>query len=190
MRVNEIFYSIQGEGYHAGTAAVFIRFSGCNLKCPFCDTDFSQYTEMTEDEIINEVAKYNAKLCVITGGEPSLQLTFKLVDKLHQIGKMVAVETNGTKTIPTNVDWVTCSPKDQYQRNAKPVQKYVDELKIVFDGKEPNDYGIIAKHYYLQPCDTGYIKPNEEITKKLVEYIKEHPTWKISLQGQKILKVR
>ena len=72
MRVNEIFYSIQGEGYHAGTAAVFIRFSGCNLKCPFCDTDFTQYTEMTEDEITDEVAKYDAELCVITGGEPTL----------------------------------------------------------------------------------------------------------------------
>lgn len=190
MRVNEIFYSIQGEGYHAGTAAVFVRFSGCNLKCPFCDTDFTQYTEMTEEEITDEVAKYDAELCVITGGEPTLQLTESLVDKLHAIGKYVAIETNGTRPIPKNVDWITCSPKNQYQDKAEPVIIYADELKIVFDGKKPKEYGIMANHYYLQPCDTGYIRPNKEINQKLVEYVKGNPIWKISIQGQKILKVR
>lgn len=190
MRVNEIFYSIQGEGYHAGTAAVFIRFSGCNLKCPFCDTDFAKYTDMTEEEITAEVAKYGAALCVITGGEPTLQLTETLVEKLHAIGKTVAIETNGTRPVPRGVDWITCSPKDQFVNHAEPVLTYADELKIVFNGKEPREYGIMANHYYLQPCDTGYLRPNEEINEKLVNFVKENPKWKISLQGQKILKVR
>ena len=83
MKINEIFYSIRGEGYHTGTPAVFVRFSGCNLRCPFCDTDFHDYKEMTEDEIVAEVCKYPATLCVITGGEPSLQLTETLVHKLQ-----------------------------------------------------------------------------------------------------------
>ena len=132
MKVNEIFYSLQGEGYHAGTAAVFVRLSGCNLQCPFCDTQHESGSEMTEDEIVAEVAKYPARLVVVTGGEPSLQLTRGFVNALHDVDKMVAVETNGTHRLPGNVDWITLSPKDAYLGDkAKPVLNYVDEIKVV-----------------------------------------------------------
>ena len=86
MRINEIFYSLQGEGHFTGTPAIFIRFSGCNLKCSFCDTDHSHYTEMTEEEIVGEACKYPARHVVITGGEPLLQITASLTDKLHGAG--------------------------------------------------------------------------------------------------------
>lgn len=192
MKINEIFYSIQGEGYHTGTPAVFIRFSGCNLKCPFCDTNFKEYVDMTEEEIISRVSAYPSKLVVITGGEPTLQLTHSLVHKLHRIGRYVAVETNGIVKSPTNVDWITVSPKQQFVGiNGRPLVTDAGEVKVVFDGlHDVTDYGIKALHYYVQPCDTGDDKKNKEIVNKCIEFIKKNPKWKLSLQTQKILNVR
>lgn len=194
MRVNEIFYSVQGEGYFTGHAAIFVRLSGCNLKCSFCDTHHLGYTEYTEEEIVEAVEKYPANLVVITGGEPSLQLTETLVEKLHQAGKYVSVETNGTKTLPYNVDWVTVSPKETYVGNAgKVVLREANEVKVVFDVNnniEDPTFGIIASNYYVQPCDTGNAKKNQENYNYCVEFVKQNPKWKISLQTQKILNVR
>lgn len=192
MKVNEIFYSLQGEGYYAGKAATFVRFSICNLKCPFCDTDFKQYKEMTEEEIVAEVVKNPANLVVFTGGEPALQLTFSLVNKLHDNMKYVAVETNGTHALPVNVDWITVSPKNAYVgEKAKPVLSVANEVKVVFDSKhEVSDCNIAARHYYVQPCDTGNKEQNKEIIAQCVEFVKQNPKWTLSLQTQKILNVR
>ena len=135
MRVNEIFYSLQGEGFNTGTPAVFIRFSGCNLQCPFCDTKHQEGKEMSEGDIIEEVSRYKANLVVVTGGEPALQLTESLVEMLHFLGKTVAVETNGTVELPKNVDWITLSPKDAFLgEKAMPILKEADELKLIYDG--------------------------------------------------------
>lgn len=193
MRVNEIFYSLQGEGHHAGCAAVFVRFSGCNLKCPFCDTDFRSYTEMTEDEIVDEVTKYRSRLVVITGGEPTLQLTDSLVQKLHSAGKFVAVETNGTREVSPFVDWVTVSPKSAYVRESASNVRLTtaNEVKVVFDGEhEVSAYGILADYYFLQPCDTGDEQKNKEIINQCINFIKNNTAWQLSLQTQKILNVR
>ena len=95
-KINEIFYSLQGEGYHTGTPAVFIRFSGCNLKCSFCDTRHEEGVLMSDDEIIAEVRKYPAVTVILTGGEPSLWIDEIFIDCLHQAGKYVCIETNGT----------------------------------------------------------------------------------------------
>lgn len=199
MRVNEIFYSLQGEGFNTGMPAVFIRFSGCNLQCPFCDTNHADGKEMTEGDIIEEVSRYKANLVVVTGGEPALQLTESLVEMLHLLGKTVAVETNGTIELPENVDWITLSPKDMFLgEKAKPVLKYADELKIVFDENIFKDdvhivstyANINVKHRFLQPCDTGDPEKNKEIIQKTIEYCKEHPEWRLSLQTHKILNIR
>lgn len=191
MKVNEIFYSLQGEGFHTGTAAVFVRLSGCNLRCPFCDTDHAAGTEMTEDEIAEAAKGYPAPLVVVTGGEPSLFLTPSLVAKLHEAGKMVAVETNGTHPLPDNVDWVTLSPKDAFVANARPVLTRCDELKVVFDGNPLPDYGHIeAAHRFLQPCDTGDTRRNREICGAAISYIQSHPEWRLSLQTHKILNIQ
>ena len=110
MRVNEIFYSIQGEGRFTGTAAVFIRLSGCNLRCPFCDTHHETFEEMDEEEIARRVSAFPARHVVITGGEPTLQLTPKLTQCLHAMGCYIQIETNGSKALPegADIDWITC----------------------------------------------------------------------------------
>ena len=147
MKVNEIFYSLQGEGYWTGTPAVFVRLSGCNLRCSFCDTAHEAGEPLTEAAIVEAVAQYPARHVVITGGEPSLSLTASLVDALHTIGRFVAVETNGTRPLPDNVDWITLSPKDAFERNGMPILTRCDELKVVFDGSEPKTYeGITSTH--------------------------------------------
>lgn len=193
MKVNEIFYSIQGEGAYAGHPAIFVRFSGCNLKCPFCDTDFKKFMEMNEEEIVIEVMKQtpSCKLVVLTGGEPTLQVNSKLLGLLHDKGYFVTLETNGTNEIPSGIDWVTCSPKCQFVKNGNLAIKQCDELKLVYAGmNEVTDFGIKADYYYLQPCDTGDKKENDFIVWKLVDFVKANPRWKISLQMQKILEVR
>ncbi len=192
--VNEIFYSLQGEGHNSGTAAVFLRLAGCNLRCPFCDTDHSHGTAMSEEEAAEATARWVTPLVVVTGGEPALQLNSKLVAALHRHGKRIAVETNGTVPLPDGIDWVTLSPKDLFLgHTARPVLTSADELKVVFDGEHtPPEYSHVTIRHgrYLQPCDTGDAARNAAITAATVEYIKAHPEWRLSLQLHKILNIR
>lgn len=193
-RINEIFYSIQGEGEHTGKAAVFVRFSGCNLKCPFCDTDFKSFMEATAEQILSRVMEMSGdcRFVVLTGGEPTLQADIALCDTLHKAGYYIAMETNGTKPVIIPVDWVTISPKQAFVGSVgTPRLRKANEVKVVFDGVHtPSTYGIDAEHYYLQPCDTGNEKKNAAILKACVDYILWHPKWKLSLQTQKIINVR
>lgn len=192
-RVNEIFYSIQGEGRWAGRAAIFVRFSGCNLLCPFCDTDFHSYTEYTAKHLIEEIKKAapDCKFVVLTGGEPTLQVDNALTCALGYEGYYIALETNGTRKTPANVNWVTCSPKYAYLANAKPIITKANEVKVVFDGvHKVDDYGIKAHCFYVQPCDVGDKEKNADIVKKTVKFVKQHPKWQLSLQQQKIINVR
>ena len=206
-RINELFYSLQGEGFHTGRAAVFIRFSGCNLACPFCDTDFSSYREMTADEIMAAIRGWRScGFVVLTGGEPSLQADDVLIDALHEEGFYVAVETNGTHPLPQAVDWVTLSPKDSFvSRTAgqachapKLAVGRVDEVKVIFDGiHDPSPWEtararLSDRQVYLclQPCDTGNEERNRLITRQCVEYIKCHPQWHLSLQTHKFIHIR
>lgn len=196
MRVNEIFYSIQGEGRFTGTPSVFIRLSGCNLRCEFCDTEHQPYKDLTEDEIMQEIAKYPAKHIVITGGEPLLQLKGSFIEKLHRADKFVQIETNGTRPLDefhlTRIDWITCSPKFEFCPNADIKLNHIDELKVVVKkGQDMSKYdNIIAQEYYVQPCDVKDEKENAEILAQAINFIKSHPKWKLSLQTQKILNVR
>lgn len=188
-RINDIFYSLQGEGRHTGRAAIFIRFSGCNLACSFCDTDFSDYREMTDDQIVEEVLKMvpdkdgEYPMIVLTGGEPTLQVDERLIDLLHEAGFcLVAMESNGTKNPPVNLDWLTVSPKKNVM-----VRK-CQELKCIYDGKEKvEDHGIEADYYYLQPCDVGDAGKNAEIIGQCIEEIKKNPKWMLSLQTHKLI---
>ena len=192
MIVNEIFYSLQGEGYHVGTPAIFIRFSGCNLRCPFCDTHHESGHKMSEADILRAVAAYPAKHIVLTGGEPSLQVTSSLIDELHQAGKYVAIETNGTHSIPSNIDWITLSPKNAFatDRNTPIIINRCDEIKLVFTGSPLPDYShILTQHRFLQPCDTGCAENNKTILKQTVDYCKTHPEWRLSLQTHKLIDI-
>lgn len=195
MKINEIFYSLQGEGFWTGTPCVFVRFSGCNLSCPFCDTQHKTGQTYTNDELFNEIKKYPSKHIVFTGGEPSLQLSSTLCLMLKQEGYYIQVETNGTKALPSSVDWITCSPKTDYCNNAKVCHAHVNELKVVFNNE--NTYRlqeyliqIDADNYYLQPCDVGDVELNNKILSSCVDYILKNPKWKLSLQTHKIINVR
>lgn len=193
MRVNEIFYSLQGEGVFTGVASIFIRLAGCNLKCRFCDTKHESYKVLTEKEVLAQIENYPSKHIVFTGGEPSLQLTADICRFFHDRGYTIQVETNGTKKLPyDSVDWVTCSPKTDYCACAEIKQEHINEIKVVFDGViDVEKYlGIEASYYSLQPCDVGDVAKNKEITEKCVEYILKHPKWHLSLQTQKILNVK
>ena len=112
-RVNGIFATIQGEGHNAGRAAVFVRLAGCNLRCPFCDTDFAAYREMSDADIVSAVCAFGPRFVVLTGGEPALQADAELVGLLHGAGCEVAMETNGTRTPPEGIDWLTANPSEE-----------------------------------------------------------------------------
>lgn len=182
-RVNDIFYSLQGEGRNTGRAAIFIRFAGCNLKCPFCDTDFAQYEEISDEDILNRIKSYPSHFVVLTGGEPSLQVDRQLVDLLHKHGYELAMETNGTHPIVDGIDWITCSPK------GNTVIKRCNELKCIFEETtlEPDDHGISAEYKYLQPCDVQNTERNAIILKRCFDYILQHPEWRMSLQTHKLV---
>ena len=182
-RVNDIFYSLQGEGRNTGRAAIFIRFAGCNLKCPFCDTDFAQYEDMSDEDILNRIKSYPSHFVVLTGGEPSLQVDQQLVDLLHKHGYELAMETNGTHPIVDGIDWITCSPK------GNTVIKRCNELKCIFEEAtlEPDDDGISAEYKYLQPCDVQNTERNAQIVKRCFDYILQHPEWRMSLQTHKLV---
>lgn len=186
-RVNEIFYSLQGEGVHAGTPAIFVRLSGCNLQCPFCDTSHEAFTPMTAQEITAQVSRYPAKVIVLTGGEPTLQADDELIAAFHAVGKRVHLETNGTLPIPDGVDWVTLSPK-----GATLSVDHADELKVVYTtgtpfetaGMNPEEVAeqVCANNLLLQPCS------GENIA-ETVAYVKAHPQWRLSLQTHRLIDI-
>ncbi len=228
-RVNSIFFTLQGEGHNTGRAAVFVRFAGCNLRCPFCDTAFDSFTEMSADDILSAMlqvaggpaTKERPLMAVLTGGEPTLQVDEALVDLLHQHGYYVAMESNGTRPAPRNLDWLTVSPKSGEWREKRGEwrvesgerseewrgARQPDELKVVFD-EQTNPEAFLSPlsslHsplssllsplstlpsplLYLQPCDTGDQERNAAIVKSCVDYIKEHPWWRLSLQTHKLI---
>ena len=183
-RVNTIFYSLQGEGHHTGRATVFVRFSGCNLSCPFCDTDFSNYRELTAGQIVDAILEFPARYVVLTGGEPTLQVTEDLIDRMHHAGFTVGMETNGTHPLPENLDWSTVSPKGEVAVSR------CSELKVLFGiGGQMRPLvlpHVEADYYYMQPCDVGDDEQNRIILQACVEYIKAHPRWRLSLQTHKM----
>ena len=192
-KVNEIFYSLQGEGYFVGTPAVFVRFSGCNLRCPFCDTQHAKHTEMTISEIVAEIDRYPAETVILTGGEPSLVVDKEMVEAIKAGHRFVAIETNGTHQLPDNIDWITLSPKFDVggQEDAKVVIPLCDELKVVYRGQDLSQYdGIATNLRFLQPIDTGNDAMNRSICAATVRACLENPKWRLSLQIHKLLNIK
>jgi len=203
--VKEVYFTLQGEGFHTGRPAVFLRFAGCNLwtgreedrasaVCRFCDTDFvgtdgpggGRYAAADLASLVSatwDPAVGDARLVVCTGGEPLLQLDEPLIAALHSRGFTVAIETNGTVPVPPGVDWTCVSPK----AGAELVVTAGDELKLVYPqvGAEPERYAQLAfAHFSLQPMDG----PDRERNTQLVRaYASAHPRWKVSLQTHKLL---
>ncbi|WP_235299162.1 7-carboxy-7-deazaguanine synthase [Portibacter marinus] len=202
--VKEIFYTLQGEGAHAGRPAVFLRFSGCNLWsgreedrhkaiCQFCDTDFwgtdghngGKYSTKDLAAFVNNLWPENSghKYVVCTGGEPLLQLDEELIQELHQYAFEVAIETNGTLKVPEGVDWICMSPK----AHTEIIVKKGNELKIVYpqEGINPKDFeDYDFKHFFIQPMDAESYEDN---ILKSINFCKDNPQWRVSLQTHKIL---
>ena len=176
-KINEIFYSIQGEGFFTGTPAIFVRFSGCNLNCDFCDTQHQQGEMMTQEDILVKIIQYPSKHLIFTGGEPSLFIDFDFVQFFKNAGYFIQIETNGTCRIPQNIDWVTCSPKENL------LLEEADELKIVYTGQNLLEFeNFKASYRYLQPCS---MKNTEDV----IDYIKSDPRWRLSVQLHKLLNI-
>lgn len=184
--VKEIFYSLQGEGRWTGTPMVFVRFAGCNLSCPFCDTDFLHGEMLSAGEILSAIraASTECRTLCLTGGEPSLQLDAPLGNLLREAGYRLHIETNGTRPLPPGLDWVTLSPKTDWVDGAEVVLERADELKLVYTGQDPTRWASFpASCHYLQPCSC-------QNTEEVVTYIKSHPFWQLSLQTHKYLGIR
>lgn len=193
-KINEIFYSLQGEGYHTGTPSVFVRFSGCNLRCHFCDTQHQEGEMFSLQEIVDEINEYPiAQLVVLTGGEPSLFIDEAFVAELKQkTDKKIAIETNGTRTLPRNLDWVTFSPKTAFVGgNLEPcVLTTCDELKVVYLGQDLAQYDDIeAKYRFLQPCFCEDEVQRKANMKACVEAVMQNPGWRLSLQIHRVLNI-
>ena len=194
-KVNEIFHSLQGEGYNTGTASVFIRLSGCNLHCGFCDTRHEQGTMMSLPEIVEQVMRYpTAPLIVLTGGEPSLWIDEDFVAGLKQMtGKRIAIETNGTHPLPHGIDWVTLSPKTGLgdSGDLPVVITRCDELKVVYLGQDLTQYdNITATHRYLQPCWVSDEDQRHRNMNATVQAVLNNPGWRLSLQTHRILDIK
>lgn len=181
-KVNEIFYSIQGEGFYSGTPMVFVRFSGCNLNCWWCDTNHAPYTEMTLVEIKTRVTQYPDVPVCFTGGEPLLQLDQAI---LHTF-KKIHIETNGTifkKFLCDSNSWITVSPKNE--KSIKIPFGVANEIKVVYPSKI-SDKTLKSwnhKHLYIQPRFP-------DGTEAAIKFVKDNPEWKLSVQIQRILKVK
>lgn len=207
-KVKEIYYTLQGEGAHTGRAAVFCRFTGCNLWsgreedrsnaiCQFCDTDFVGTNGVnggryTAESLVEKVAElWEAGLnsgtpyVVCTGGEPLLQLDAPLIAAFHAKGIEIGIETNGTKAIPDGIDWVCVSPK----AGSDCIVEKGDELKLVYPqlGAEPSLFeGLDFTHFYLQPMDSPKQAANIQAT---LQYCLKNPKWRLSLQTHKFINI-
>lgn len=191
LKVNEIFYSLQGEGARTGESFVFIRLSGCNLNCSFCDTDYSSGSFMSVEEILDKINSYGCNRILWTGGEPTLQLTDEIVSFFKEKGYWQAIETNGTHSVPSGIDYITCSPKEDFGTIRERIPE-VNELRFPMQAGDPlPDISQLpkAEKYLLSPVFNGNILVPENVF-HCIELIKTHPTWGLSLQIHKLIGIR
>ena len=194
-RVNEIFYSLQGEGVRAGTPNLFLRFSRCNLECRVethgfdCDTEFESGRSLTLPEIVAEMRALSAacRWVILTGGEPALQVDSELVDTLHSEHYSLAIETNGSVELPAGIDWITVSPK---------VAEHAIRQRTAHEVKYVRGYGqaipktvVEAEHYLISPAFDG-----AELDRRTLDWCirlcRENPPWRLSVQQHKLWSVR
>ncbi len=203
--VKEAFLTLQGEGYHSGRRAVFLRFAGCNLWsglekdrnsaiCQFCDTDFigmdgengGRYEDANSlADMVNALwgEAISERFIVLTGGEPMLQADQALLDALHKADFTIAMESNGTIAALDDIDWLCISPK----AGSELLQKYGNELKLVWP-QAGSDWkmmeGLDFEHFLIQPMDSEDHQDNIQAS---IEFVKANPKWRLSLQNHKIL---
>ena len=205
--VKEIYYTIQGEGFHSGRPAVFCRFSGCNLWsgreedrskaiCQFCDTNFwgtdgENGGKYNLDALVSKIkslfpSNQQNPFVVCTGGEPALQVDQQLVEGLQKAGFEVAIETNGTHPIPTSLDWVCVSPK----ANTDIIVDSGDEIKIIIPqaGIDPKNFETFNfKHFFVQAMESDQWDDNIRYS---IDYVMQNPKWRLSVQTHKYIGIK
>ena len=195
--VNEIFYSLQGEGRKAGTPMVFVRFADCNLRCSLsnagfnCDTEFMSGRELTGEQILEECAQLNPKKgwMLLTGGEPGLQLDEAFITDAHHAGWKIGIETNGTIELPQGIDWICVSPKSA-EHTIK--QRTAHEVKYVRrHGMSLPETSIKAEHYLISPAFQADGTVDRHDLEWCMKLLKESPeTWSLAIQYHKLLHIR
>jgi organic radical activating enzyme len=191
----EAFYTIQGEGYHQGKAAIFIRLAGCDVGCHWCDVKESwnaqSYPGVPVDQIADMVSMYKSELVVVTGGEPLMYDLGDLTAVLHAAGLKTHLETSGAHPLTGNWDWICLSPK-KIKQSQDSIYTKADELKVIIFNKSDFRWAESCKEK-VQPACKLFLQPEWErsdtVLPMMVDYVKEHPEWEISLQTHKFMKI-
>ena len=192
-KVNEIFLSLQGEGFNQGKKVIFIRLAGCNLNCKWCDTCYENFTNYSDSEIIDEISKFNCKSVIITGGEPTIHNLENLLEKLKQKNYWIGIETNGTieiEHLKAQLDYITISPKGvAAQKNANEVRIVNDKVSVGY--LQTIENSLNADNYYISPLDENN-DMNIVSTLKLLKDINSQSKkqWRLSLQLHKIFGIK
>jgi len=193
--VMESFYTLQGEGYHAGKAAYFIRLGGCDVGCVWCDVkeswDASIHPQFTIEQIVAEASKYIGRMAVITGGEPLMYNLDELTVALQEAGFLTNIETSGVYQVTGSWDWVCFSPK-KFKEPHESIYAAADELKVIVYNK--SDFAFAEKHAALVNKDCMLLLQPEwgkqsQMLPLIIDYVKENPKWKVSLQTHKFMDI-
>ena len=191
----EAFYTLQGEGYHSGKAAYFIRLGGCDVGCVWCDVKESWNAEVhpkvTIDQIVEDAMAYPARMVVITGGEPLMYDLSALTQQLKEKGFHTNIETSGVYPVTGSWDWVCFSPK-KFKAPHESIYAHANELKVIIYHK--SDFDFAEQHAALVNEDCVLLLQPEwsriqEMTPLIVEYVKQHPKWRVSLQTHKYMEI-
>lgn len=200
LKVSEVFYSLQGEGFRAGHPSIFVRLSGCDLACGFCDTEFESGKEMNQHEVLTAIMQAIQRTAAVadvkcwwivwTGGEPTLQLTAEHVKFFSEYGYRQAIETNGNHPVPAGLDWVACSPKVAEHVLEKNFPNGVDELRYVRHSGQPGvpQPKVATKQKYLSPMFRGD-RVDPENLNHCIKLCLQNPDWKLSVQTHKLTKI-
>lgn len=191
----EAFYTIQGEGFHQGKAAYFIRLGGCDVGCVWCDVkeswDVSRHPHLKIEEIVAGASQHPGRLAVVTGGEPLIHDCSELTAALHRSGFVTNIETSGAYELSGEWDWICLSPKKFKPPVADILQK-AHELKVVIYNKSDFDWAEKYARQVSGACKL-YLQPewgrSSQVTPLIIQYIKEHPQWEFSLQLHKYIHV-
>jgi 7-carboxy-7-deazaguanine synthase len=203
IHLNDLFHTVQGEGFHVGRRALFVRMPYCNLACSWCDTQFNSHQEWSPADLVEFAQREPTRFAVITGGEPTMHKhTPRVIECLEALGFRIAIETNGHFPIPRRVSWVCCSPKRDQYKGSPPYHidpmayRYVDEFKYVVD--DGFDFSVLDRHqsdnadrsrfwvhHWLSPEHTHWARN----VVRILEYVTKNPMWRLNLQTHKLIGV-
>lgn len=191
----EMFYSLQGEGYHQGKAAFFIRLAGCDVGCVWCDVkdswDASKHPQLSINEIVNAALAHPSKIAIVTGGEPLLHALAPLTTALKKAGFQTHLETSGSSPLSGQWDWICLSPK-KFKQPLEESIKAASELKVVVFNKSDIDWAESFEKKVASNCKL-YLQPEWDkantMTPLAIDYIKAHPQWELSAQLHKYIQV-